>query len=56
MSYTILLTVENLFFVDHLLKIQNFINSFENVKILNTSLTTEFVTKLHAQTVVSVNA
>ena len=43
MSYIILLTVENLVFVDHLLKIQNFINSFENAKGLNTSLTTEFL-------------
>ena len=42
MSYIILLTVENIGFVDHLFKIQNFINSFENVKVLNTSLTTAF--------------
>ena len=43
MSYMILLTVENLVSIDNLLKIQKFINSFENVKVLNTPLTTEFV-------------
>ena len=43
MSYIILLTVENLVLVDHLLKIQNSINSLENIKVLNTSLTTEFL-------------
>ena len=43
MSYIILLTVENRVFLDHLLKIQNCINSFENIKVLNTSLTTEFL-------------
>ena len=42
MSYIILLTVENLVFVDHLLKMQNLITSFENVKVLTTSLTTAF--------------
>ena len=39
----ILLTVENLVFIGDLLKIQNFINIFENVTVLNTSLTTEFL-------------
>ena len=29
--------------LDHLLKIQNCINSFENIMVLNTSLTTEFL-------------
>ena len=33
-------TIENIVFVDRLLKMQNFINSFENVQVLNTSLTT----------------
>ena len=42
MSHIIPLTVEILVFIYHLLKMQNFINSFENVKVLNTSLTTEF--------------
>ena len=43
MSYTILLTVKNIVFVDNLLEIYNFINSFEKAHVLNTSVTTEFL-------------